>query len=459
MNRLPAALVAATLLAAASLGAQNTRPDSAAARIEALQRQLDSLREVTARNQQRIMELDERSASAPALPGARSTDSTARRGLPSTSGIYGKPFLRRMGAGAAIGGYADFQFSSDIDARASRFDATRLVPFIFAEITDRLHFGTEIEFEHGPVIEVEDGTAAGSGEVNVEFATLDYSLREALNLRGGLILSPLGRFNLVHDSPINDLTDRPLVDRSVIPTTLSESGFGVFGTIYPTARSLLGYELYLVNGFRNPLELDAANVVEGIDVREARGERGDDNDNGKAIVGRLAFSPFLGLELGASAHTGTYAPKETTATGVVFRGDERLTIAALDATFQHGPFELLGEYGRMSIDLPRDAAGSVVPNSVATDPFGFYAQANWHWGHGLLSPRATSHFTSVVRWDAVDRRAATGERAERLTAGLNWRPVEDAVLKTDFQWNWATPAGGARGGLQRRVLVSMATYF
>ncbi|HEX2779876.1 MAG TPA: hypothetical protein VHM30_10275 [Gemmatimonadaceae bacterium] len=424
-----------------------------------LQRQLDSLRGVTARNEQHIMELDERTAGGAPARAAQAGDTARRRALASTSGIYGKPFLRRAGGGAAVGGYVDLQFSSDLGSHASRFDATRLVPFIFAEITDRLHFGTEIEFEHGPVIEVEDGEASGSGEVNVEFATLDYTLRDGLNIRAGMILSPLGRFNLVHDSPINDLTDRPLVDRGVIPTTLSESGVGLFGTLYPTGRSLLGYELYVVNGFRNPLELDGANLVEGIDVREARGERGDDNNAGKALVGRLAFSPFLGLEVGASAHSGTYAAKETTGAGVVYRGDERLTIAALDATLQHGPLELLGEYGRISIDLPRDAAGRVLASSVAANPFGFYAQANWHWGHGLLAPRASSHFTSAIRWDAVDDRGAAGARAERLTTGLNWRPVEDAVLKTDFQWNWTTLPGGARGDLQRRVLVSMATYF
>ena len=51
-----------------------------------------------------------------------------------------------------------------------------------------------------------------------------------LNYRGGIILSPLGKFNLVHDSPLQDLTERPMVSRFIIPTTLSESGMGFFGT-------------------------------------------------------------------------------------------------------------------------------------------------------------------------------------------------------------------------------------
>ncbi|MDQ3809224.1 MAG: hypothetical protein M3336_02935, partial [Chloroflexota bacterium] len=329
-----------------------------------------------------------------------------------------------------------------------------LIPFLFAEITDKLHFGTEIEFEHGANIEVEDGEAEGFGEINIEFATLDYSLSEALNLRGGIILTPLGRFNLVHDSPVNDLTDRPLVDQGIIPTTLSEAGFGLFGTIYPTGRSLVSYELYLVNGFT-----DGVLTESSVRVRDGRGLRGEDNNFAKSVVGRLAFSPFLGLELGASAHTGKYGSRGSDEDGgdTTVAGDGRLTIWALDATWQRGRFELLGEYGHVNIDLPdvlRDAG-------VADAQDGYYVQANYHFGHGWIPPTASSVFTGVVRWDRVDfSRGAPGDVLERLSLGLNWRPVEDAVLKSDFQWNWPTAPGSTRRGApERRVLVSLATYF
>ena len=41
------------------------------------------------------------------------------------------------------------------------------------------------------------------GRVHVDLRVVDE-----FNLRGGVILTPLGKFNLVHDSPVNDLTDR-----------------------------------------------------------------------------------------------------------------------------------------------------------------------------------------------------------------------------------------------------------
>ena len=438
-----------------ALGAQDvTVPrDSLARRLERMQRELDSLRRVAEQTTERLMALDERmSTAAQARSGQAPATDSARRAIPSTQGIYGKPFVRRFGNGTAIGGYVDLEFRNNLTDRTRAFDQRRMVPFIFAEVTDRLHFGTEIEFEHGPALENSDGKAEGSGEIKIEFATLDYRLTEALNLRGGVLLSPLGRFNLTHDSPLNELTDRPLVAQQVIPSTLSEAGFGAFGTLYPTERSLLSYEAYAVNGF------DAAlgDPEDGrLPIRDANGKRGDVANAPINFVGRLAFSPFLGLELGASTHVGPYGGY----------GDERpatssrnASIWAFDATLNHGPVDLLGEYARLHVSLDND----LVSRRTAPGREGFYLQGNLHFGQGWLTPSATSAFTAVTRYDFVNYQLGGGttDRQRAWTVGLNWRPVPDAVLKGDFRWDWTTTvAGPAYGPSTKRLALSMATYF
>jgi len=441
--------VAALWLAPRFLSAQQptASADSLRRRLEQMQRQIDSLRHDAERQSERLMELDERRAAAGAP--TTSTDST-RRAIPSSSGIYGKPFVRRFGSGTSIGGYVDLEFANDFTTKARSFDQHRLVPFLYSEITDRLHFGTEIEFEHGVQIENADGEAEGAGEISVEFATLDYRFTEALNLRAGVVLSPLGRFNLVHDSPINELTDRPLVALQVIPSTLSEAGAGLFGTVYPSGTSLFSYELYLVNGFGN--ELGVPDEEGRVPIRDAAGKRGD--LEGKApinLVGRLAFSPFLGIELGASAHTGAY--------GEDLRGVETrdATIWALDATLNRGPIDLLGEYARLHVDLDPAVRSATVGDGRE----GFYLQGNYHFGHGLLSPKATSSFTGVVRYDWLDyNRGVTGDEQRRLSLGLNWRPVPDAVFKSEFQFARTAPAGSNDFGNEtHRLVLSIATYF
>ena len=440
------ALIAACVVPSLAHAQDSTAtPDSVARMIDRLQREVIELRAEAARQNTRIMELDERAATP--TPASPLDSNSTRRTLASARGIYGKPFVKRFGSGTSLGGYVDVEYSNAIDAHTSVFDQRRLIPFIFSEITDRLHFGTEIEFEHAAKIEVDEGEAEGAGEIKVEFATLDYAIHERFNVRGGLLLSPLGRFNLVHDSPVNDLTDRPLVDRDILPSTLSEPGVGVFGTIYPSARSLLSYELYLVNGFTSDIV-----TAEGVRVRKGVGLSETDNNFGKSVVGRLALSPFLGLEVGASLHRGRYASADGD-----FSGQERLTITALDATWQRGALEVLGEYGRVKAGLPPSA----VLAGLDGEQEGYYVQANYHFGHGLVPPIASSVFTAVVRWDEVDfARATTGDVARRFTTGLNWRPVEDAALKADFQWNWRTaPGSSTRGDVDRRVRVSMASYF
>ena len=79
-------------------------------------------------------------------------------------------------------------------------------------------------------------------------------LTDWINWRGGLILTPLGKLNLIHDSPLLDLTDRPLVSRLIIPTTLTDAGMGFFGTLYPSELSKLDYEIYVTNGVFHGLD-------------------------------------------------------------------------------------------------------------------------------------------------------------------------------------------------------------
>ena len=104
-----------------------------------------------------------------------------------------------------------------------------------------MKFASELEIEHGI-------RGAGENEISLEFAHIDYLVNEPFNIRAGIVLIPIGKFNLLHDSPLNDLTDRPLVSQFVIPSTMSETGAGFYGTFYPGRTSKLDYELYVTTG-------------------------------------------------------------------------------------------------------------------------------------------------------------------------------------------------------------------
>jgi hypothetical protein len=427
-------------------------PAAVAATVEELEAQLKVQAQQIQELQQQLAELkvaqpvqpvtDTERAEAPTWP--EQSERFSRRGQASMfGGVASKPFLRRFGRNTYVGGYMDMVFK-DSESGNAFFDQHRLIPFIYADVSERVKFATEIEFEHGG-----PNATGQAGEAKVEFATLDYLIAEAINFRGGIVLSPLGKLNLVHDSPLQDLTERPLVDQFIIPTTLSEAGMGLFGTFTPTELSKLDYEVYLTNGFRGLTGETAAtvNIKRTNGLRDARPSQRSDINDEPAMVGRLAWSPFLGLELGTSAHLGTYDTK----------GKEFLRICAVDAAFQHGPFELLGEGAYAAIDNDSALATSL---GVPGDMYGYYLQGNYHfmpsalrrWAPKIFTDEST--FTAVTRFDGVN---LDGNRTQRYTLGLNFRPTEDTVFKSDFQWN-------QESGLQdsfddNAFIFSLASYF
>jgi hypothetical protein len=401
--------------------------------------------------------------------------------------VYAKPFV--SSPKAIVGGYADIQYRSHRKGAlegygngvTNGFDQQRFVPFIYADITEHVKFASELEIEHGI-------RGAGENEISLEFAHIDYLVNEPVNIRAGIVLIPIGKFNLLHDSPLNDLTDRPLVSQFVIPSTMSETGAGFYGTFYPGRTSKLDYELYVttgpcgynkdgeprlneVTGTKDSRQRKCANSADGLDI-----------NNGKAVSGRIAFSPMLGVEVAGSSYYGNQSPTSY----------NPLSISAIDWTLQKGPFELIGEaawaYARgNSRAIPAVpgqppfngfAPGALLTgintfNPLATAPQriqGFYLQGNYHFMPAFLtkfSPKRFgegSTFTAVVRYDRVnlnmDNRGENSGELEQISFGLNYRPVEDAVFKISYQY---MPKAFNPNTEQRihdgALVVSAATYF
>lgn len=373
------------------------------------------------------------------FPG-RAQEFQDQKTAPTLGGQYTKPFLTRLGRSTYLGGYIDVVFKNQ-EQHDQFIDQQRLVPFIYSDISELFKFSTEIEIEHG------GPNSPDGGELAVEFATLDMTFSEAVNFRGGIVLSPLGKINLVHDSPLQDLTERPIVDRFVIPTTLSEPGFGFFGSVYPGEEDRIDYEVYLVDGFDGLRSSGATSISRKDGLRKARGGEAVIN-NQLSTVARVAYSPFLGLEVGASTHEGRYDEDH----------NNWLSIRAIDFQWQWGAFELLGEAAYADIDRDAFARARGIPD----DFWGATLQANYHFLPKFLHEalpkvfRDESTFTLVGRWDHADLDDRVSSRA---TIGLNFRYTEDTVLKFDYQINNGWGEHAEKADDDDAFLFSMASYF
>lgn len=321
-------------------------------------------------------------------------------------------------AKVTLGGYMDHEFENFQNTNSS-FDQHRWIINVGATIGERLRFFSEYEIEHG------GPNASGGGEAKVEQAYVDFLVEEWVNLRAGAVLVPFGRLNIYHDSDMRDLTDRPLMARDIIPTTWTESGVGLFGEFEPVIGDyeglLISYEAHVING------LDDGFSDTGL--RNARGSLGGDNNNNKAVAGRVVLSPAVGHELGLSGYHGKYN-----------NDGDALVGGALDFLSTWGPVELIGEAARFEADQPAGGA------DIADTFEGFRLQANYHFWPEFLNDTwlgrsfADPTFTLVSRYDWAriddDADAGTGDNEEdRITLGLNYRPVESWVLKAEYQWN------------------------
>ncbi len=349
-----------------------------------------------------------------------------------------------------VGGYFDLEFRDQENAK-KRFRAHRFVPLFEGQVSEKIRFQAEVEIEDG-------------GELDIEFAHVDWELHERLALRTGIVLLPLGRLNLLHDSPIREFTDRPLVDTLVIPTTLRDAGVGIHGRLSPFGEDgpSLNFEGVLHGGFRGQ-DKDGSYLIDR--SKGLRGSRSsgaspagykeyEDNNDGFGVTGRLSLRD-PGYEVGLSFYRGAW---DNT-------GDLALSMVALDAEFSPAALPSLGNSlfadwvfrfeGAMS-NVERDAGARAggVPGKIG----GWYAE--WGWkvplggeGKGLFEQG--SRLTFLLRHGRVD---LSGAGFERTTLGLNLRPNQDkTVFKLEYQWN--RERGSAAGVANDALVLSVATYF
>lgn len=354
-------------------------------------------------------------------------------------GVYDKPYLTRLLGRTAIGGYAEtharWQRADGVREELG-FQLRRWNIFTATQVNDYVRIAAELEFEEL------------AEEVTLEFAAIDVTIHPSFALRAGAILSPLGRFNLAHDSPQNEFTDRPLVSTELIGTALTEPGLGVLGQFGVSGEGRITYELYAVNGFH-----DGVISASPDGTRIPAGKRNaEDNNRSPAVVGRVAWSPRHGHELGVSTHHGAYNVFEADGEEVAPRNE--LTVLVVDAQTTIAGIELTGEAARARVELPAGLRGL-----YASRQEGLYVQAVRRFGRGWVRTMPASFFEAGVRWDDVDFDAdVDGDAIRRATLGINFRPGEDTVLKL----NWFRGRSRDRFNNpadQAGVLFSVATYF
>lgn len=232
--------------------------------------------------------------------------------------VYQRPFLQAGKLPVALGGYAEANYQylqEDGISEGHQFQMRRLTLFVSSSIANRIKFLSEIEFE--------DGTK----EINIEFASVDIEFNTLLNLRGGIVMNPIGAFNQNHDGPKWEFVDRPLSATQMLPATFSNVGFGLFGKKY-TKDWVYGYEVYLTNGFDDNIISNEQNKT-FLPAAKENPDRFEESFNGSSLLsGKIAMRNNKIGELGLSYMGGVYNKYQDD--GLILDKKRKVSVFAID---------------------------------------------------------------------------------------------------------------------------------
>jgi hypothetical protein len=350
---------------------------------------------------------------------------TAQYGVgPAAAKVYGKKGLSIGGYGEAL--YQNFAVTNQSDEPSDETDQItllRAVLYFGYKFDSHFVLNTEIEYSNAVV-----GSDKG-GEVEVEFAYLDYMNSRAFNARAGLMLIPMGLVNELHEPTTYLSARRPSVDRFILPTTWRELGAGIYGSAGP-----IDYRAYAVNG------LNAAGYTADEGIREGRQEGSEALVEDWAFTGRVDYTGVAGLLVGASIFTGDAGQGQFTPSGQPIQAPT--TVWDVHGDWQWRGLWLRGVYAQTTIGqaaLINQLKNFEGDESVGSKQEGWYVQLAFD----VLSLQAGSRMSlsPYVLYGQYDTQAEVPVGYERnpqndvtqLTLGAAFEPIDRLILKVDWQ--------------------------
>ncbi|MDO7173813.1 hypothetical protein [Mariniflexile sp. AS56] len=321
-----------------------------------------------------------------------------------------------INTGVTVGGYGEITYNQPEGGNGT-LDVQRLVLLFGYKFNDKVQFVTEVEFEHVK-------------EVYVEQAFIQYTVADNVNLRGGLMLVPMGIINEFHEPTTFNGVNRPSVDKSIVPTTWREIGVGVQGRFNEIS---LGYQAYVFNGFKS---VNDGKVLGGSNgLRNGRQKGAESTINTPNLSGKLDYYGILGLRLGLSGYFGRTQAED--GVDMIDGSDVGLSMIGLDARYAYQRFAARGQFIHTSV------SGSEDYNTLNTADLGSSLQG-WYLeaAYNLLPQTKQQQLYAFARYEDYDTHASVAGSLIRKdsynrddwTLGLSYKIAPGAVVKADYQF-------------------------
>lgn len=267
------------------------------------------------------------------------------------------------------------------------------------ENESRFKFFSELELESPLSWDDANKFNTKQSYIDLERFYLDYNLSDKINLRGGRFLTPTGRWNQLHASPLVWTSSRPVATSRLFP--MATNGLMAFGAV-PLENSAIEYSLY-VETLKNMDEDD------------------DDLRFRNTTGARLAFGQQanIGLNLMSFDERTLF--------------NTRYHLVGLDFITHYRGIEFLGE------------AFQRWGSHANTDSYGAYLQT------AIPLPVGNNWF-GIIRIETFHR--PDEEHQQRWLMGATWRMKPTQLLKLEFTGGSADQPESPRG-----FLASFAVLF
>jgi hypothetical protein len=361
-----------------------------------------------------------------------------------------------LSRGLSIGGYGEGYYRNYVGDKGdekNRADLQRVVLYTGYKFTDSILFNSEIEFEHATTSSTE---SSSGGSVSVEFAYLDFLLRDWANIRAGLVLVPMGFLNEIHEPVSFFGVHRPDIERQIIPTTWRENGVGIHGTLYEQ----VDYQAFVINGFN----------AEGFDSSGLRGGRQQGNRalaEHLAFVARLDWTPIEQVLVGGSVYHGNSGQNQDVTVSGAFGSytveipDTPTTVWEVHAQYEDYGLHLRSLFTMAEIGDSGDLTAALGPvglgggtgelsagEAVAGQMLGVYGEIAFDL-MPLFFPGSEKTLEPFFRYSYYDtqRDVPSGfssdksKEIEVYTLGFSFQPIPRVVIKADYR-NRIAKTGG-----------------
>jgi len=363
--------------------------------------------------------------------------------------IYNRPFIDIGKFPVSLGGYMEVNWQhlgTDGVSEGHQFQARRLTLFVASTISTKIKFLSEIEFEEG------------GNQIAIEFASIDIEFSPFFNLRGGIIMNPIGAFNQNHDGPKWEFTDRPISATQMLPATWSNAGFGLYGKYY-SKDWMFGYETYLSSGFDDTIINNSENKT-FLPAAKANANRFEEGNT--LFTGKIALLNNNIGELGLSYMGGAYNNFE--ADGIVLDKKRRVDVFALDFNTTLPKFNtfITGEWAWVKLDTP----------DTFTQQFGNKQHGGFidivqpilqkkvlGWDKAVINLACRFEY---VDWNVGTFRETDGNIAEDIWSimpALSFRPTQQTVLRLNYRYSGQRDLLGNPSSKTSGFILGISTYF